>query len=147
MPEYLHPGVYIEEIERGPRPIEGVPTSTAAFLGEAERGPTMPRPRDELQGLSALVRRRVRPGQVPALCDQRLLRKRREADLHCRIASLSAKTASADFGSLFSLQAAGAGSWGNRVYARIDPSTTMSAQRDPQPIGFRDSAGLLVQRS
>ena len=31
MPEYLHPGVYIEEIERGPRPIEGVPTSTARF--------------------------------------------------------------------------------------------------------------------
>ena len=43
MPEYLHPGVYIEEIERGPRPIEGVPTSTAAFLGETERGPIKPR--------------------------------------------------------------------------------------------------------
>ena len=43
MPEYLTPGVYIEEIERGPRPIEGVPTSTAAFLGETERGPTTPR--------------------------------------------------------------------------------------------------------
>ena len=43
MPEYLHPGVYIEEIERGPRPIEGVPTSTAAFLGETERGPIRPR--------------------------------------------------------------------------------------------------------
>src|SRR6188768_3090617 len=43
MPEYLHPGVYIEEIERGPRPIEGVPTSTAAILGEAERGSTTPR--------------------------------------------------------------------------------------------------------
>ena len=43
MPEYLHPGVYIEEIERGPRPIEGVPTSTAAFLGEAERGAITPR--------------------------------------------------------------------------------------------------------
>ena len=43
MPEYLHPGVYIEEIERGPRPIEGVPTSTAAFLGETERGPITPR--------------------------------------------------------------------------------------------------------
>src|SRR3954465_9634667 len=42
MPEYLAPGVYIEEIERGPRPIEGVSTSTAAFLGETERGPTMP---------------------------------------------------------------------------------------------------------
>src|SRR6478752_5110512 len=43
MPEYLHPGVYIEEIERGPRPIEGVPTSTAAMLGEAERGSVAPR--------------------------------------------------------------------------------------------------------
>src|SRR4029077_16924023 len=43
MPEYLSPGVYIEEIERGPRPIEGVSTSTAAFLGETERGPTTPR--------------------------------------------------------------------------------------------------------
>ena len=42
MPEYLHPGVYIEEIEHGPRPIEGVATSTAAFIGETERGPTKP---------------------------------------------------------------------------------------------------------
>jgi phage tail sheath protein FI len=43
MPEYLAPGVYVEEIERGPRPIEGVSTSTAAFLGAAERGPSRPR--------------------------------------------------------------------------------------------------------
>ena len=43
MPEYLTPGVYIEEIERGPRPIEGVPTSTTAILAETERGATKPR--------------------------------------------------------------------------------------------------------
>src|SRR3954453_20305341 len=43
MPEYLAPGVFIEEIERGPRPIEGVATSTAAFLAETERGRTEPR--------------------------------------------------------------------------------------------------------
>ena len=43
MPEYVSPGVYVEEMEQGPRPIEGVPTSTAAFLGEAERGPLRPR--------------------------------------------------------------------------------------------------------
>ncbi len=42
MPEYLAPGVYIEEIELGPRPIEGVPTSTAAFIGETERGSAWP---------------------------------------------------------------------------------------------------------
>ncbi|MEW6572484.1 MAG: phage tail sheath family protein [Bacillota bacterium] len=40
MPEYLSPGVYVEEIEIGSKPIEGVSTSTAGFLGETERGPT-----------------------------------------------------------------------------------------------------------
>jgi phage tail sheath protein FI len=39
MPEYLSPGVYIEEISVGPKPIEGVSTSTAAFIGPTERGP------------------------------------------------------------------------------------------------------------
>ncbi|NIM15104.1 MAG: phage tail protein [Candidatus Aminicenantes bacterium] len=43
MPEYLSPGVYIEEFEIGARPIEGVGTSTLGFLGETERGPTEPR--------------------------------------------------------------------------------------------------------
>jgi len=43
MPEYLSPGVYVEEIELGPRPIEGVSTSTAGFLGETLRGPEEPR--------------------------------------------------------------------------------------------------------
>jgi phage tail sheath protein FI len=39
MPEYLAPGVYIEEIELGAKPIEGVSTSNAGFLGQTERGP------------------------------------------------------------------------------------------------------------
>lgn len=43
MPEYLTPGVYIEEIDIGPKPIEGVSTSTAGFVGPTERGPLEPR--------------------------------------------------------------------------------------------------------
>jgi len=39
MPSYLHPGVYIEEIPSGSRAIEGVSTSTAAFVGTPFRGP------------------------------------------------------------------------------------------------------------
>jgi phage tail sheath protein FI len=39
MPEYLTPGVYIEEINTGPRPIEGVGTACAAFVGLAPNGP------------------------------------------------------------------------------------------------------------
>ena len=42
MPEYLSPGVYVEEVASGPSPIEGVSTSTAGFVGGAERGPETP---------------------------------------------------------------------------------------------------------
>ncbi len=35
-----YPGVYLEERPSGVRPIEGVPTSTTAFVGSALRGPT-----------------------------------------------------------------------------------------------------------
>src|ERR1043165_7032757 len=39
MPELLHPGVYTFEVGSGVRPIEGVSTSTAAFIGVTEKGP------------------------------------------------------------------------------------------------------------
>jgi uncharacterized protein len=39
MPTYLSPGVYVEEVARGARPIEGVGTSVAAFIGLAPKGP------------------------------------------------------------------------------------------------------------
>src|SRR6476646_8436134 len=39
MPEYLSPGVYIQEVDSGPRPIEGVGTAMAAFVGLAPAGP------------------------------------------------------------------------------------------------------------
>lgn len=47
MAEYLAPGVYVEEIDTGPKTIEGVSTSTAGFVGLAVRGPS--------QGLPVLV--------------------------------------------------------------------------------------------
>ena len=39
MPEYLSPGVYVEEVDKGTKPIEGAGTACAAFVGFAERGP------------------------------------------------------------------------------------------------------------
>lgn len=39
MAEYLSPGVYVEEFESGGKPMEGVGTSTAGFVGLAQRGP------------------------------------------------------------------------------------------------------------
>lgn len=39
MAEYLSPGVYVEEFDSGATPMQGVGTSTAGFVGLAERGP------------------------------------------------------------------------------------------------------------
>ena len=39
MAEYLSPGVYVEEFDSGANPMEGVGTSTAGFVGLAQRGP------------------------------------------------------------------------------------------------------------
>lgn len=39
MPTYLAPGVFVEETDSGARPIEGVGTAVAAFVGFAGQGP------------------------------------------------------------------------------------------------------------
>jgi uncharacterized protein len=38
-PQYLSPGVYVEEVDRGSKPIEGVGTAVAGFIGFAAKGP------------------------------------------------------------------------------------------------------------
>ncbi|HEV7762592.1 MAG TPA: phage tail sheath subtilisin-like domain-containing protein [Acidimicrobiales bacterium] len=44
MPEYLAPGVYIEETSYRAKSIEGVSTSTAGFVGPTRTGPTSGKP-------------------------------------------------------------------------------------------------------
>src|SRR4051794_30942577 len=39
MPSYLSPGVFMEEVSAGAKPIEAVGTATAAFVGFTEKGP------------------------------------------------------------------------------------------------------------
>ena len=39
MPSYLTPGVYVEEVDRGSKPLAAVGTSTAAFVGFTARAP------------------------------------------------------------------------------------------------------------
>src|SRR4051794_7905080 len=40
MPTLTYPGVYVQEVSSGVRPLEIASTSTAAFVGLAEMGPT-----------------------------------------------------------------------------------------------------------
>jgi uncharacterized protein len=61
MPELLHPGVYVQEVPPAVRPIQGVSTSTAAFIGVTDKG-TVPR-------VSATDGRRVAPVMVTSFTD------------------------------------------------------------------------------
>jgi phage tail sheath protein FI len=44
MPQYRSPGVYVEEIDAGPKPIEGVSTSICGAVGMTAFGPTSGKP-------------------------------------------------------------------------------------------------------
>jgi phage tail sheath protein FI len=138
MPEYLHPGVYVEETSFRAKSIEGVSTSTAAFLGEAARGPVRPvlvTSINEYQrwfggaaGANTYLPDAVR-GFFTNGGDRLYV---------CRVASLSATYAQAACGPYFTLRAAGPGAWGSRVFAFIqDSSKQVIAAGVATPIGFR----------
>ena len=42
MAKYVTPGIYVKEVPKGAKPIKGVPTSTAGFVGMTERGKSTP---------------------------------------------------------------------------------------------------------
>ena len=52
---YLSPGVYVEEVDSGARPIEAVGTSTAAFVGTGGESPEPPRKRHRLRRVVVVV--------------------------------------------------------------------------------------------
>ena len=61
MPELLHPGVYVQEVSSGLQPIQGVSTSTAAFIGVTDKGP--------LPGSTLPTGRSAQPGLVTSMSD------------------------------------------------------------------------------
>lgn len=135
MPEYLTPGVYIEEIERGPRPIEGVPTSTAAFLGETERGPIRPRLITSYKEYRRWFGGVFHDGQrfLPHAANGFFENGGKRLYL-CRIVGQGAKTASKEFGD-FIVTAVGPGAWGSNVWINICQGSTKAD--NPDNTGFR----------
>jgi uncharacterized protein len=128
MPEYLAPGVYVEEISTGPRPIEGVSTSTAGFVGETERGPSRPTLvtswADFQRTFGGYIDRppfnrdnAFLPYGVRGFFDnggQRVF--------VARVSGPGAVAATADIGNCV-LQAIGEGLWGNNVVVSVRPAT------------------------
>ena len=62
MPNYLSPGVYVEEVEAGSRPIEGVGTAVRFAARALLEGPL-----PELEGADHYHTTSVSPGWAPAM--------------------------------------------------------------------------------
>jgi uncharacterized protein len=138
MPEYLHPGVFIEEIERGPKPIEGVPTSTAAFVGETERGTLTPSPITSYKDYARLFGGVYGAEKYMPYAVNGFFENGGKRMYVARVVGIGALPARLAIGPI-TVMASGPGTWGNRVFFMVEPSKTTRpvAGGSAEPIGFR----------
>lgn len=138
MPEYLAPGVFIEEIERGPKPIEGVATSTTAFLGETERGSVWPRLVTSYGEYLRIFGDVFGEGKyVPYAVKSFFDNGGRRAYIARIVGTLpvgKSGKATKTFDKI-EVTSIGPGAAYNRVWARVDEGTTKD--KDKKPLGFR----------
>ena len=134
MAEYLSPGVYVEEFDSAGQPLSGVSTSTAGFIGIAERGP--------VEGLPQLVTsmndfKRSYGGYLSDnqfgvyrylayAVDQFFMNGGSRAYI-MRVAPSDAAVASSE-GELFRVAASNPGAWANAVQITCVPSSKAKTQ-------------------
>ena len=127
MPEYLSPGVYIEELPPGSRPIEGVSTSTTAMLGVTERGPEYPKL------VSSWLEYQRWFGSYPPQLDQYFpyavqgyFDNGGQRLFVGRITPAGSVPAALGVGDL-RISAIGGGDWGNFIYVRVSAASARQA--------------------
>jgi len=135
MPEYLTPGVYVEEYESNSVPMAGVGTSTAGFIGLAEKGPVIGKPQF-LTGFSDYLR--IFGGYLPEskYGDKRYLPYAVESFFvnggsKCyvmRVAPADALAAKGKTPALLVFTAQTPGEWGNRIKISITPASKQKTQ-------------------
>ena len=146
MAEYLHPGVYTEEYDSGPVPMQGVSTSTAGFIGLAERGPVIGAP----QFVTSFADyKRTYGGYLsdtkygdarflPYAVEQFFLNGGSRAFI-MRVAPDDAKASTGSLGSL-QITAANPGEWADRVVVTVVPASKARTQ-----VYSADGADLTVK--
>ncbi|MGW0522249.1 phage tail sheath family protein [Crossiella sp. NPDC003009] len=121
-----YPGVYINELPSAVRTITGVPTSIAAFVGAALRGPA-----DTPVHITSFADYTATFGELHAKSPMShavyhfYLNGGSEAEI-VRLAGTGAKRSTATYHGL-TLEASGAGVWGDRIRFRVDHDTATGA--------------------
>ena len=134
MPEYFSPGVYVEEYDNGPRSIEGVGTSTAGFVGLAEKGPVKGAPllctnfKDFTRQFGGFLNE-FSFGEYRFLANsvEQFFVNGGTRCFVSRVAPEDAKIAAKTLGSL-SVKAANPGKWGNRIQVTLATVTKKKLQ-------------------
>ena len=137
MPTYLHPGVYVEEIPSGSRPIEGVATSVTAFVGVAQRNSRKdPVLIGNLNDYLELFGPILTSSDAMGLAIQAFYRNGGGAAYVCPLSTVSV-TADRAFGNM-TVSAMGDGPWGNNLYIRI---TRVGSDDFDMEVGTRNNDG------
>jgi phage tail sheath protein FI len=160
MPSYLHPGVYIEELPSGSRPIEGVGTSTACFIGFATRGPVgepvlISSFDDYQRGFGGLREDNATPrgDDMGHSVSGFFLNGGGKAYIVRSLAAGSATASSAavrdaaNTTDLLEIEAANPGTWADGLVVRFTPRTLGGATTFTVAVGTLDGADFLVQES
>lgn len=141
MAVYQSPGVYIEEIPSGARPIEGAATSVAAFVGPATRGPAgEAQPIGKLDDYKALYGDITSEDDAMGLAVQAFYLNGGKKAYICRLAgSLSDAASVSVLGQgtggvntalpVLVFSASSVGDWGNDLFIRI-------VKPDPDALSF-----------
>ncbi len=141
MPSYLHPGVYIEEIPSGSRPIEGVATSVTAFVGVTQRNslnqnkPVLIGSMDDYLAKFGPI---LSSTDSMGLAVQAFYLNGGTTAYICPL-STDSVTATETFGG-FDVSAKGDGPWGNLLYIRIS-NVDGTAETFDLEVGTRNSTG------
>ncbi len=129
MPSYLAPGVYVEEKSSGTKPIAGVSTSVAAFVGIAEKGPvnvaTM------VSNFAEFIKRFGGPIRiVPNVTEHYLYYSVRhffaQGGTRCyivRVADETTALASTAVAANLTVNAINAGEWGDQLSIEVTPTS------------------------
>ena len=134
MAEYLHPGVYVEEYDSGAVPMQGVSTSTAGFVGYAERGPVVGQPQfvtsfADYKRIYGGYLSQAKYGDtryLPYAVEQFFLNGGSRAYI-MRVADPKAQCAKAASGVL-EVKAANPGAWGDMVRVTVAPASKAKTQ-------------------
>ncbi|MCR5467363.1 MAG: phage tail sheath subtilisin-like domain-containing protein [Lachnospiraceae bacterium] len=126
MAEYLSPGVYVEEYDNSPRSIEGVGTSTAGFVGLAEKGPVKGAPQ-LVTDIKSFKRQyggflsEFTHGEYRYLANsvEQFFANGGTRCFIARVIPNDAKKATAKAG-ILTVEAANEGKWGNRIQISLD---------------------------